>query len=93
MKNSGKKKVCIILILLLLLAGAGGYLWLKIKPTKIAVVNFSGYKTAAMFDTVPGGFIQVYPNTKGEESKVNVEALFNTVHAHKELVKGIFSHE
>ena len=44
-------------------------------------------------EQVPGGFIQVYPNSKGEESKVNVEALFNTVHAHKELVKGIFSHE
>ncbi len=44
-------------------------------------------------EQLPGGFIQVYPNTSGEESKVNVEALFNTVHAHKELVKGIFSHE
>ena len=44
-------------------------------------------------EQLPGGFIQVYPNTKGEESKVNVEALFNTVHAHKELVKEIFSHE
>ena len=44
-------------------------------------------------EQVPGGFIQVYPNTKGEESKVNVEALFNTVHAHKELIKGIFSNE
>jgi len=44
-------------------------------------------------EQVPGGFIQVYPNTTGEESKVNVEALFNTVHKHKELIKGIFSHE
>ena len=44
-------------------------------------------------EQLPGGFIQVYPNTTGEESKVNVEALFNTVHKHKELVKGIFSHE
>lgn len=44
-------------------------------------------------EQLPGGFIQVYPNTSEEESKVNVEALFNTVHAHKELVKGIFSHE
>lgn len=44
-------------------------------------------------EQLPGGFIQVYQNTTGEESKVSVEALFNTVHAHKELVKGIFSHE
>ena len=44
-------------------------------------------------EQLPGGFIQVYPNATGAESKVNVEALFNTVHAHKELIKGIFSHE
>ena len=44
-------------------------------------------------EQLPGGFIQVYPNATGEESKLNVEALFNTVHKHKELVKGIFSHE
>ena len=44
-------------------------------------------------EQVPGGFIQVYQNVKGEESKVNIEALFNTVHKNKEIVKGIFSHE
>ncbi|MBQ6015179.1 MAG: ABC transporter ATP-binding protein [Bacteroidales bacterium] len=44
-------------------------------------------------EQLPGGFIQVYPNASGEESKLNVEALFNTVHKHKELIKGIFSHE
>lgn len=44
-------------------------------------------------EQLPGGFIQVYPNVTGAESKLNVEALFNTVHKHKELVKGIFSHE
>lgn len=44
-------------------------------------------------EQLPGGFIQVYPNSAGEESKLNVEALFNTVHKHKELIKGIFSHE
>ena len=44
-------------------------------------------------EQLPGGFIQVYPNTTGKESKVNVEALFNAVHNNKELVKGIFSHE
>ncbi|MBR4821833.1 MAG: ATP-binding cassette domain-containing protein [Bacteroidales bacterium] len=44
-------------------------------------------------EQVPGGFIQVYPNADGVESKVNVEALFNTVHKHKDIIKGIFSHE
>ncbi len=44
-------------------------------------------------EQLPGGFIQVYQNTEGLESKVNIEALFNTVHKHKELVKNIFSHE
>lgn len=41
-------------------------------------------------EQLPGGFIQVYPNTAGEESKVNIEALFNTVHRHKDLLKDIF---
>ena len=44
-------------------------------------------------EQLPGGFIQVYPNASGAESKVNLEALFNTVHAHKEILKGLFSHE
>lgn len=44
-------------------------------------------------EQLPGGFIQVYPNTSGEESKVNIEALFNTVHKHKELLKKLFSNE
>ncbi len=42
-------------------------------------------------EMTPGGSIQVYPNTTGEDSKVNIEALFNTVHLHKELIKSIFS--
>lgn len=41
-------------------------------------------------EQLPGGFIQVYPNTTGEETKVNIEALFNTVHKHKDLVKQLF---
>lgn len=49
-------------------------------------------KDGALYsEIIPGGSIQVYPNTSCEESKVNIEALFNTVHLHKELVKGIFS--
>ena len=44
-------------------------------------------------EQLPGGFIQVCPNTEKVESKGNIEALFNTVHKHKELVKNLFSHE
>lgn len=46
---------------------------------------------ALYLEQTPGGCIQVYPNTTGEESKVNVEAFFNTVHAHKDVVKAMFN--
>ena len=42
-------------------------------------------------EMIPGGNIQVLLNTSGEESKVNIEALFNTVHKHKELTQSIFT--
>ena len=42
-------------------------------------------------EMIPGGSIQVGLNTEGADSKVNIEALFNTVHQHKELIKGIFN--
>lgn len=38
-------------------------------------------------EQIPGGFIQVRPNTEGLESKINVEALFNAIHNHKDLFK------
>ena len=41
-------------------------------------------------EQLPGGFIQVYPNVGQEDSKVNIEALFNAVHKNKELVKKLF---
>ena len=44
-------------------------------------------------EQLPGGFIQVYPNLTGAESKVNIEALFNAVHKNKELVKSLFDNE
>ena len=44
-------------------------------------------------EQLPGGFIQVYPNTTDEDSKINVEALFNAVHKNKELIKGMFSNK
>ncbi|MCQ2136201.1 MAG: ATP-binding cassette domain-containing protein [Bacteroidales bacterium] len=41
-------------------------------------------------EMIPGGAIQVRLNSEGVESKVNIEALFNTVHNNKELIRGIF---
>jgi ABC-2 type transport system ATP-binding protein len=41
-------------------------------------------------EMIPGGNIQVYLNQTGDDSKVNLEALFNAVHQHKELIKGLF---
>lgn len=42
-------------------------------------------------EMTPGGSVQVLVNTTGEESKVNIEALFNTVHLHKDIIKGMFT--
>ena len=42
-------------------------------------------------ELVPGGNIQVSLNQTKEESKVNLEALFNTVYQHKELIKEVFN--
>lgn len=41
-------------------------------------------------EQLPGGFIQVYPNTTGEETKVNIEALFNAVRNHKDTIKQLY---
>lgn len=41
-------------------------------------------------EQLPGGFIQVYPNETGADSKVNIEALFNTVHKNKEIIRELF---
>ena len=42
-------------------------------------------------EQLPGGFIQVLMNTEGLESKVNIEALFNAVPLHKDIIKGMFN--
>lgn len=44
-------------------------------------------------EQLPGGFIQVYPNVLNQDSKVNIEALFNAVHKNKELIKGMFTNK
>ena len=48
-------------------------------------------ETALYSELIPGSSIQVSLNQTGAESKVHLEALFNTVHIHKTLIKGIFS--
>ena len=45
---------------------------------------------ALYLEQIPGGTIQVYPNSTGEESNVNMEALFNTVYKNKDLIKAMF---
>lgn len=42
-------------------------------------------------ELIPGGCIQVTVNSTGLESKVNIEALFNTVHKHRDLIKRMFN--
>ena len=49
------------------------------------------HQGALYSEQLPGGFIQVLMNTEGLESKVNTEALFNAVHRHKDLIKGMFN--
>ena len=46
---------------------------------------------ALYLEQIPGGTIQVYPNTTGEESKVNLEAFFNAVYRHKDQIKTLFN--
>lgn len=42
-------------------------------------------------ELIPGGCIQVLLNSSGEESKVNIEALFNASHKHKDMIKKMFN--
>ena len=42
-------------------------------------------------EQLPGGFIQVLLNTDGQETKVNIEALFNAVHKNKDLIKNLLN--
>ena len=63
---------------------------------EIAQKLFFDYSTtidpeALYSELIPGGCIQVLENRNGQESKVNIEALFNAVHKHKELVKRMFN--
>ena len=72
------------------------YVLLNASMEEIAEKLFFDYSNGRLEDAlycemIPGGNIQVLRNLSGEESKVNLEALFNTVHQNKELIKGIFN--
>ena len=55
--------------------------------------DYSGEKTpeALYSELIPGSSVSVRINTTGEDSKVNIEALFNTVHMHKQFIKDMFN--
>ena len=55
--------------------------------------DYSGEKTpeALYSELIPGSSVSVRINTTGEDSKVNIEALFNTVHMHKQFIKNMFN--
>lgn len=42
-------------------------------------------------ELLPGGYMNVVPNTTGEESQLNIEALFNAVLRNKERIKELFA--
>ena len=55
--------------------------------------DYSGEKNpdALYSELIPGSSINVTINTTGEDSKVSIEALFNTVHTHKGFIKEMFN--
>ena len=48
---------------------------------------------ALYVEQTPAGFVQVYPNDGNSESKVNLEAFFNTIHMHKDVAKSLFGNK
>ena len=42
-------------------------------------------------EMLPGGYMNVIPNATGEESQLNIEALFNAVLRNKNTIKELFS--
>lgn len=55
--------------------------------------DYSGEPAADVLysEMIPGMSVQVMPNPSHAESKVNIEALFNAVHRHKEEIKEMFN--
>ena len=47
--------------------------------------------TALYSEMIPGGFVNVFRNEEGMDSKVSIEVLFNTVMKNKNTIKQLFS--
>lgn len=48
-------------------------------------------QNALYSELLPGGYMNVVPNESGEESQLNIEALFNAVLRNKEKIKELFA--
>jgi ABC-2 type transport system ATP-binding protein len=42
-------------------------------------------------ELLPGGYLNVVPDTSGEESQINIEGLFNAVLRNKSIIKELFN--
>ena len=63
------------------------------KITEKLYFEYGGEKRddALYSEMLPGGYMNVIPNTTGEESQINIEALFNAVLRNKERIKELFA--
>ena len=62
------------------------------KITEKLYFEYGGEKRddALYSEMLPGGYMNVIPNTTGEESQINIEALFNAVLRNKERINDLF---
>ena len=62
------------------------------KITEKLYFEYGGEKRddALYSEMLPGGYMNVVPNTTGEESQLNIEALFNAVLRNKNIIKVLF---
>ena len=62
------------------------------KITEKLYFEYGGEKRddALYSEMLPGGYMNVIPNTTGDESQINIEALFNAVLRNKERINDLF---
>ena len=62
------------------------------KITEKLYFEYGGEKRddALYSEMLPGGYMNVIPNTTGDESQINIEALFNAVLRNKNIIKVLF---
>ena len=63
------------------------------KITEKLFFEYGGEKRedALYSELMPGGYMNVVPNVDGEESQLNIEALFNAVLRNKNRINELFS--